>query len=109
VLQKPARGILEAYNAVSQLIGFVLMSVFFGMFGYLLWQLVHEKIEKVELISFICLAVSLSIFYGGYIVVVLVRRRRGTNRGRSYFLLWLSLVCWTVAVAVGYFIAGHPE
>jgi hypothetical protein len=101
--QKPAKVILEAHDAIRNVMAFIFFCVFSGALGFLLHECISKKADSADKLSFGFLAVSMSVFYGFHIYGMLAAKR-----SRSYRLMCsFKLLFYLASFLVGFFVVGH--
>jgi hypothetical protein len=103
--QKPAKAILEAQEALGNIMGFIFFCVFSGMLGALLWECISKKAVWADQLSFALLAISMSVFYGFHIYGIIAARQKTKNFRLRRFMLCLKLIFCLASFLVGILIA----
>ena len=101
--QKPAKAVLAVHDAIQNVVAFVFFCVFSGALGLLLRGCIDKKAGLADKISFVCLAISMSVFYGLYIYGMIAAKSPRATRLKCGLTL---LLCLT-AFLVGFFIVGR--
>jgi hypothetical protein len=101
--QKPAKAILVAHEAVKNFMGFIFFCLFSGALGFLLHECISKKADWADKLSFVCLAVSMAVFYGLHLYGMLA-----TSSFRLHRLMCgLKLLFYLASFIVGIFIVGR--
>jgi uncharacterized membrane protein len=105
--QKPARAILNVYDAFRKIMGFFFVCFMSGFYGFLVHECFRKKTDLTEKVTLGILTVPVVMILGILIYGIMAASRQTKELRRQRIMCGLGLFLLLASILAGCFIDAH--